>query len=642
MRQVATNPTSSSEAPGLARRHEILGILCFAAALLSGLALCSYDMRGGANWIGPLGEGLASALVTGFGLTALVVPFELLWAAAYCVKLRPALSGVAHAASVLTHLLLGCALLHLALHDVPVFGGHLAGGAIGEVLGEVLRSIVGTVGAYVVCVSALLITLVLRTSISVVGVSKSVVGFSAVRGKGAAVSMREAASKLWSAWQAAKEIERQEREKARIAAEPKITQTSPGTAIVLDGEDEDEEVETPRAGARASALDDDAGDSEHEDEDEDSDEDDVEEEPAPKSVAPEKKRRDKGPTIVAPKLEAKKKARHEPEAVVSKSGGPFVLPPTKLLAEAPEGTIEVDEATLKDNAVRLVEKLAAYGVKGRVDEIHPGPVVTMYEFDPQSGTKVSKIASLADDLAMALAAQKVRIVAPIPGKARVGFELPNEQRQTVYLRELLEDERWARLQCALPVAFGKDIEGQPVYGDLAKMPHLLVAGATGSGKSVGLNVMLASLLMKKTPEEVRLLMIDPKVVELAVFDGIPHMLLPVVTDMKKASLALRWAVDEMERRYQLFADAGARNLVTYNARVDRVHSGEMSVATFAPRRAGKVRAKGPDGEEVLLDPADGETPDACDEKPEKLPSIVCVVDEFADLMMVAAKDVEAA
>jgi S-DNA-T family DNA segregation ATPase FtsK/SpoIIIE len=212
----------------------------------------------------------------------------------------------------------------------------------------------------------------------------------------------------------------------------------------------------------------------------------------------------------------------------------------------------------------------------------------------------------------------------------------------VYLRELLEDERWRKLEGLLPLAFGKDIAGQPVFGDLSKMPHLLVAGATGSGKSVGLNVMLASLLMKKTPEQVRLLMIDPKVVELAVFDGIPHMLLPVVTDMKKASLALRWAVDEMERRYQLFADAGARNLVSYNARVDRVLRGELTVEQMMPRRAGKMRAYDAHGTEVLVDPDLDERPDAGDLKVEKLPSVVVVVDEFADLMMVAAKDVEAA
>src|SRR6185503_14667203 len=192
------------------------------------------------------------------------------------------------------------------------------------------------------------------------------------------------------------------------------------------------------------------------------------------------------------------------------------------------------------------------------------------------------------------------------------------------------------------VAFGKDIVGQPVYGDLSKMPHLLVAGATGSGKSVGLNVMLASLLMKKTPEQVRLLMIDPKVVELAVFDGIPHMLLPVVTDMKKASLALRWAVDEMERRYQLFADAGARNLVSYNARVDRVLRHELTMDQFMPRRAGKMKALDAHGQEHLVPPDDGEAPDANAQPPDRLPSIVVVVDEFADLMMVAAKDVESA
>jgi S-DNA-T family DNA segregation ATPase FtsK/SpoIIIE len=173
------------------------------------------------------------------------------------------------------------------------------------------------------------------------------------------------------------------------------------------------------------------------------------------------------------------------------------------------------------------------------------------------------------------------------------------------------------------------------------MPHLLVAGATGSGKSVALNVMLTSILAKKTPEEVRMLMIDPKVVELQVFDGIPHMLLPVVTDMKKASLALRWAVDEMERRYQMFADAGARNIDTYNRRVDRVLRGDLPVEKFMPKRKGKVSAQDANGQEILLDPADGEASDAENFEPEKLPSVVVVVDEFADLMMVAAKDVEA-
>ncbi len=646
MREAATNPTSSS-GRGFDRRHEILAIVCFAAALLSGLALCSYDLRGGANWIGPLGASAAGALVSAFGLTALVVPFELLLGAAYCARLRPPLPALTHVASVLVHLLLGCALLHLALRDFPVFGGQLAGGQIGEVLGEVLRSMVGLTGAYVVCISALLITLILRTSLSVVTLSVHAAGFSASQGKGAWRFLRDGSEKLWTAWQAAKEIERQERAKERAALEPRITATLPGATIAVPTEADDAEVRDARALALPDEVEDETGEDDQEDDaGEESDQDTDAAEAAQAAAAVEraaKKRREKGPVIVAPQPESRKRSAEQAEASAARSNaGPFVLPPTKLLADPPEDTIEIDEDTLKENAARLVEKLNAYGVKGRVDEIHPGPVITMYEFEPQSGTKISKIAGLSDDLAMALAAQKVRIVAPIAGKARVGFELPNDVRQTVYLRELLEDERWRKLQVALPVAFGKDIVGQPVYGDLSKMPHLLVAGATGSGKSVGLNVMLASLLMKKTPEEVRLLMIDPKVVELAVFDGIPHMLLPVVTDMKKASLALRWAVDEMERRYQLFADAGARNLLTYNARVDKVDSGEVSVAAFAPRRAGKVRAQMPSGEELLLDPVDGERADAEDWKPTRLPSIVLVVDEFADLMMVAAKDVESA
>jgi S-DNA-T family DNA segregation ATPase FtsK/SpoIIIE len=345
-------------------------------------------------------------------------------------------------------------------------------------------------------------------------------------------------------------------------------------------------------------------------------------------VAPVKERIEPAPVKMQPAEPAPKK-------------GEFVLPPTTLLDPPPPGELVIDAKLLRENAEKLVQKLESYGVRGRVDEIHPGPVVTMYEFEPAAGTKISRIQALGNDLAMALAAQKVRIVAPIPEKERVGFELPNKHRQMVSLREILEDNRWNESKAALPVAFGKDIAGKPVYGDLAKMPHLLVAGATGAGKSVGLNVMLTSLLMKRTPDEVRMLMIDPKVVELAVFDAIPHMLLPVVTDMKKASLALRWAVDEMERRYQMFADAGARNITTYNERVEKVIAGELAPEKLCPKKAGKQVAHGVDGEEVLLNPVDDEHADPIP-MPTKLPYIVVVVDEFADLMMVAAKDVEAA
>ncbi|HET6340362.1 MAG TPA: DNA translocase FtsK 4TM domain-containing protein [Polyangiales bacterium] len=654
MRQSATSGAGAK----LGRRHEILGIVCFSLAVLAALSLWSYDVRGGENWIGPLGESIASVLGRAFGWTAWLVPVELLLAALHCMRLiRPA-SAVGHAASAFSQLVLGCAFLHLALHSAPAFGGQPSGGVLGELLGEVLRSIVGNVGAYVVCVAALTIALILRTSFSVVATTRGVLGFSATQSKGLMEVLTDGVRSLWEAWQAAQAIEREERGRPARSSQrrskprakpalksgpPALPSTAEAGAVRVDGSGGKLAAGSGTArsassgsGALAAPSDEEL---EGEEEELEADEAEAEVDPAPRG---RKGKNDRGPVIIAPRAEVKSYRPASPVPAPPRNSGPFMLPPTELLSEVPEDIVEIDEDTLKENAKRLVEKLEAYGVKGRVDEIHPGPVVTMYEFEPQSGTKISKIAGLSDDLAMALAAQKVRIVAPIPGKARVGFELPNEHRQTVYLRELLEDPAWQQMQGALPVAFGKDIVGKPVFGDLSKMPHLLVAGATGAGKSVGLNVMLVSLLTKKTPEEVRLLMIDPKVVELAVFDGIPHMLLPVVTDMKKASLALRWAVDEMERRYQLFADAGARNLTTYNLKVDKVTSGEMTVAAFAPKRAGKVRALDADGQELLLDPVDSERADAEDWKPERLPSIVLVVDEFADLMMVAAKDVESA
>lgn len=314
----------------------------------------------------------------------------------------------------------------------------------------------------------------------------------------------------------------------------------------------------------------------------------------------------------------------------------FKLPSTELLEPPPPEIRDLDKSKVLNLADKLEKTLGDYGVTGKVEEIQPGPTVTTYELAPQAGTKVSKVAGLSDDLALGLS-RKVRIIAPIPGKSRIGFELPNDERVPVNLRELVEDKRFAKLgqKAPLPIVLGRDIVGAPFYADLASMPHVIVAGATGSGKSVGLNVMLSSLLFHRSPEELRMLMIDPKVVELAPFDGIPHMLLPVVTDMKKAATALKWAVDEMERRYQLFADAHTKNITTYNRWVDRVRSGEVK-----PPAAASVTALDAEGNEVSVgaskEGGDGEL------LPDRLPYIVIVVDEFADLMMVQGKEVEAA
>ena len=579
------------------RRQDVFAILTLTATVLLTLSLISYDARNGsANLVGPVGHRLARALMLAFGLVAWFLPLEGGLLTYRLFRRRSAMLGVATMASTLVLVVIGAALAHLLIEPQAVWGAS-PGGAVGELLGEVLRSLLGFYGTVIIGFAVLGISVILRTPWTLEEISAAFARLS----HAALAKVQSVFVALREAWAEARDIHEEEIR----ASQPRIM----GVRFDEEGARESHKPEPPV----------------------------VTPSPPPKPEKP-KVAATAGPTIVAPK-----ETKQTPLEISTRSRRhhrDFQLPPTSLLDEPDAAVIHVDADALRENAELLTEKLAAYGVRGRVDEIHPGPVVTMYEFEPQSGTKVSKIAGLADDLAMALAAQKVRIVAPIAGKARVGFELPNDTRQTVPLREILEDRRWEKHSGALPVALGKDIGGQPVYADLARMPHLLVAGATGSGKSVGLNVMLTSILAKKTPDEVRMLMVDPKVVELQVFDGIPHMLLPVVTDMKKAALALRWAVDEMERRYQMFADAGTRNIDTYNRRVERVLKGDLSIEKFMPKRKGKVSAQDANGQEVLLDPTDGESADAENFQPEKLPSIVVVVDEFADLMMVAAKDVE--
>ncbi|HYX92748.1 MAG TPA: DNA translocase FtsK 4TM domain-containing protein, partial [Myxococcaceae bacterium] len=265
------------------------------------------------------------------------------------------------------------------------------------------------------------------------------------------------------------------------------------------------------------------------------------------------------PIIVEPRPPPKptrKKEQHGFEFVGGRKS--FSLPPLELLSSEKAERSALDKEAFLSTAERLRAKLADFGIAGEVVEIRPGPVVTMYEFLPGPGIKVSKIASLADDLAMAMEAMRVRIVAPIPGKGVVGIEVPNKTREMVYLKEIAEQDAFLKSASRVTMCLGKDIEGMPYVLDLAKAPHLLIAGTTGSGKSVAVNAMIMSILLKSTPEEVRFVMVDPKMLELSVYEGIPHLLLPVVTDPKKAALALRWSVEEMERRYALLAEAGVR------------------------------------------------------------------------------------
>jgi S-DNA-T family DNA segregation ATPase FtsK/SpoIIIE len=292
----------------------------------------------------------------------------------------------------------------------------------------------------------------------------------------------------------------------------------------------------------------------------------------------------------------------------------------------------VDSESLKMNARLLEKKLQDFGVEGRVTEVHPGPIVTLYEFEPAPGVKISRIVNLHDDLALVLRALSVRIIAPIPGKAAVGIEIPNPSRDTVHLYEILASEAFRKSSHRLTVALGKDTVGRPVVANLAAMPHLLIAGATGAGKSVCLNAIVSSILYKASPEEVKLLMIDPKRLELSIYRDIPHLLHPVVVEPKKAAVALAWAVREMERRYRWMEQLGVRNIDRYNAKMAKMEVVKPQDEASESR---------PQAEEEI-DPAE-----PCDlqdveeeELPQRLPYIVIIIDELSDLMMVASRAVE--
>lgn len=299
----------------------------------------------------------------------------------------------------------------------------------------------------------------------------------------------------------------------------------------------------------------------------------------------------------------------------------FQLPPVSLLEAEIEKRQKIDRESLIMNSRILEKKLLDYGVEGKVVEVRPGPVITVYEFEPAPGVKVSRIVNLSDDLALALSALSIRIVAPIPGKSVVGIEVPNTNRETVYLKEIIDSENFRNFKSKLCFGLGKDISGEPFVVDLARMPHLLVAGSTGSGKSVSINAMICSILFKATPEEVRFLMIDPKMLELSDYEGIPHLLLPVVTNPKKAAIALKWLVEEMERRYSVLAEKGVRNIEHYHQRMEK----ELKEKGKVYKRKGDLL----EGDE-----------EKAREPMERLPYIVVVIDELADLMMISSKEVE--
>jgi S-DNA-T family DNA segregation ATPase FtsK/SpoIIIE len=333
--------------------------------------------------------------------------------------------------------------------------------------------------------------------------------------------------------------------------------------------------------------------------------------------------------VVRPKTAKSRKKSRPKQMELGDEDADFELPDLDLLQDAPvvDDSDRIDEEALRKNAEMLQTVLGDYRVQGDIDSIHPGPVVTLYELEPAPGTKSSRVIGLANDIARSMSAVSVR-AAVVPGRNAIGIEIPNKKRETVYLRELLTSDTYAGTTAKLALVLGKDIGGHPIIADLARMPHLLVAGTTGSGKSVAINTMILSLLYRLTPAQCRFIMIDPKMLELSAYDDIPHLLSPVVTEPGKAIVALKWAVIEMENRYRAMSKLGVRNIEGYNARLKEAReNGEMLTR--------KVQTG--------FDPETGQP--VYEEQPldlTELPYIVIIVDEFADLMLVAGKDVESA
>jgi len=675
------------------RLFETAALLLFTGAAFLFLALATARVDPldpavhGSNWVGPVGGNVAAMLIQGFGLVAWLLPLEIALCGAPLFRgQRPHALGLRVAGDLVVAIVLS-ALVQVALPEAVVFGNAPAAGNVGLLFGELMREAFSTLGSFLVALTIVGLILIGRASFSFIAGCQRALELARLL----ALRLEALIRRTTSAWTEARKLRGERDRAARDAALPRIESSPDDAQILLSlGEDDSDWLPMVQTGspplsisealrrgrgvsldaanqpllakfsldlgdddpvpqmlsvpaATSAASDDDARDSALERALAGSPS------PPPPGSATPPPLLIASRTVPAPLAAAADAANAEPRIIDTKPAlevervvvvkktpkrGAFQLPSYEILQPAVINLNVLDRDKILEHATRLEKTLADYGVVGKVEEIHPGPTVTTYEVSCEAGTKVSKVASLADDLALGLS-RKVRIIAPIPGKNRIGFELPNDERVAVNLRELIEDARFDKLaeKAPLPVVLGRDIVGAPFYADLASMPHVIVAGATGAGKSVGLNVMLSSLLFKRTPDELRLLMIDPKVVELAPFDGIPHMLLPVVTDMKQAATALRWAVDEMERRYQLFANAGTKNITTYNGWVAKIASGEIP-----PPEVKMVEAIDANGQTVMV-PAAKEGFDGHN-LPPKLPYIVIVVDEFADLMMQQGKEVE--
>jgi len=568
----------------LSRRiSEFLGVALFALALIWLISLVTHEPTdpvwffttgasgAPANFAGRVGAFLSELSFQLFGYAAYLIPAVIAvvgWHYFWCQTPDAAYTKVTGVT-----LFFGCASASLSLvFDSLDAGGNQfhAGGSLGGWIGSWLAEYLNRTGSLIVLLTLMMLSVILSTQFSFGRMFAS-----------ATAGSRTLSSRGIGWFRTWLEAQRKERARRRaLAKQTKKAAPAVAKAAKPASTDGDEPLRPARA---ANAADDDDDEA------------------------------DLPPARPAPPVVARKRAESsslpldgEPAKAAVRRSGAYTLPPPSLL-DPPKAERKIDERELMEAARQLEEKCREFAVEGQVAQIHPGPVVTTFEFKPDAGVKYSKITGLADDLCLALQAESV-LIDRIPGKSTVGIQIPNPNRETISLRELLDSDAYQRSTSKLTLALGKTIHGEPYVTDLATMPHLLIAGSTGTGKSVGLNSMLSSILFRATPDDVRMIMIDPKRLELGMYEEIPHLLTPVVVDPKKASNALRWAVREMEERYKTLAAEGVRNIEQYNRNV-RNQLAESGAAS---------------------DP----------EAPKPLPFIVVVIDELADLMMVASNEVE--
>ncbi len=578
------------------RLSEFVGVTLFALALFWIVALSTYSAAdpvwffkiGGdgppSNLAGRVGAFIAELSYQLLGYSAFLVPIVLIvvaWHYFWCKKMDAAYTKAFGAA-----LLFGCVSSFLYLGFETPTSPSRPGGYLGEWIGAVLMDYFNRTGAIILILTLLFLAVILSTQFSF-GRLFAVVG--------------EMARDRWAAllgavhtWREERRREKQRQEvlkkhldkapsdakeklAARVKKDPVIKETPPEPAPAAKPSRTAAMVGAAAAALKAASS-------------------------RPTPPPPIKRRLDPPTEPVLPLADSEK-------VPADRKKGTYVLPPLALL-DAPRSERKIDERELMEGARLLEEKCREFSVEGTVVQIHPGPVVTTYEFKPDAGVKYSKITGLADDLCLAMQAESV-LIDRIPGKSTVGIQIPNSHRDIISMRELLESDAYKRSGSRLTLALGKTIHGEPFVSDLATMPHLLIAGSTGQGKSVSVNAMLSSILFRATPDDVRLIMVDPKRLELGMYEEIPHLLTPVVVDPKLAANALRWAVREMEERYKTLAAVGVRNIEQYNRNI----------------KAMQAENKGP-----VLDEKGNEV--------KTLPSIVVLIDELADLMMVAGNEVE--